>query len=232
MVKIRFDQLVTDTSQRLYGLSALIDLIDEAHPKVWQQGKEALSERAENEGWDYGDYSLEAQFLDANFTYWLAKEEAYSILVLLSSIVETQILGYAQRIAVRKGHGFDPKDFRNAILDRAAAYIKEIAGSDITQNTRWEVLKDLQTLRNVIVHRAGKPDEGEKEQLEQICRRRGGISLSENPFSIWHDRELSLTVGYCRYFAREVEEFFRGLFKDADLPVGSALWPNVQSGLP
>jgi hypothetical protein len=232
MVKIRLDRLVTDTSQRLYGLSALIDLIDEAHPKVWEQGKEALSEWAKNEHWDYGDYSVEAQFLEANFTYWLPKEEAYSIIVLLSSIVETQLLAYAGRTAEQKGCAFNRKDFKNKVLNQLAAYIKKVSGSDLTKNERWEVMKDLQRLRNIIVHGAGKPDEVQKHQLKQICKRRPGISLNENPFTMWHDPEISLTVRYCRYFAREVEEFFKGLFKDADFPVESGLWPNIQSGLP
>jgi len=74
MVKIRLDRLVTDTSQRLYGLSALIDLIDEAHPKVWEQGQKGLKEWAENKHWDYEDYNLEAQFLEANFAHRLPKE--------------------------------------------------------------------------------------------------------------------------------------------------------------
>jgi hypothetical protein len=232
MVKMGQNRLVVETSQRLYGLSALIDLIDDAHPKVWEQRKEALKEWAESEGWDYGDYSVEAQFLEANFTHWLPKEEAYSVLVLLCSIVETQILGYAQTVAVQKGAAFDRRDFRKKILVRVAAYIKNIARSDLTKNTRWEMLTDLQTLRNIIVHRAGKPDQHDKTKIEQICKRRQGVSLIENPFSMWHDPELNFGISYCRYFAREVEEFFKTLFKGAGLPVQSALWPNVQSGLP
>ena len=222
MAKIRVDRLVTETSQRLYGLSALIDLIDEAHPKVWEQGQKALKEWAENKHWDYEDYNLEAQFLEANFAHWLPREEAYSVLVLLSSIVETQMLGYAGRIAARKGQAFDPRAFRDKVLGRVANYIKGIAGLDLTKNSRWQLLKDLMALRNIIVHRAGRPDERDRGQLKQICKRRRGVSLIETPLSWWRDPELSLTVGSCRYFAREVAEFFKSLLKNADLPVESA----------
>jgi hypothetical protein len=206
-------------------------LIDEAHPKVWEQGREALKQWAKDQDWNYGDYSVESELLEANFNYWLPKEEAYSVIVLLSSIVETQLVGYAQKVAAEKGRAFNPKRFGNAILDRVATYIKDVAGWDLTKNGRWQVLKDLQTIRNTIVHRAGKPDERDKEQLKDICKRRPGLSVNENPFSMWHDPEISLTIRYCRYFAREVEQFFRNLFKDAGLPVESALWPNIQSGV-
>jgi predicted transglutaminase-like protease len=66
-------------------------LIDEAHPKVWEQGKEALNQWAKEQEWSHGEYSVESEFLEANFNYWLPKEEAYSVIVLLSSIVETQL---------------------------------------------------------------------------------------------------------------------------------------------
>jgi len=47
-MKLLANRLVEETSQRLYGLSALMDLIDQAHPKSWEEGKEALKELATN----------------------------------------------------------------------------------------------------------------------------------------------------------------------------------------
>jgi len=51
-----------------------------------------------------------------------------------------------------------------------------------------------------------------------------------NPYTIKGDSELAVTAHSCRYFAREIEAFFRDLFKDAGLPVETGLWPNIQSG--
>jgi hypothetical protein len=82
------------------------------------------------------------------------------------------------------------------------------------------------------VHRAGKPGDDKKQQLEQMCKSYPGISLDENPYTIKRDTELGITVHSCRYFLGEVEEFFKDLFRDADLPFRGGLWPNVQSGFP
>ncbi len=231
-MKMRFDALVTETSQRLYGLAALIELVYQAAPEVELRERDALKELANQGSWEYGEYRVEDEFLDIKFGYWLPKSAAYCVIILLGSIIETQLLAYATRVGEQTGSAFDRKHFRFAILDNAAAYIKRVSGSDLTKNKRWGVLKDLQALRNIIVHRAGRPDENEKDQLKEIRERRPGISLDENPSTIKGDPELDLTIHSCRYFAREVEEFFKGLFTDAGLPVRSGLWPNIQSGLP
>jgi hypothetical protein len=42
-IRILFDPLVTETSQRLYGLNALVELVYRAPPEVELQGRDALS---------------------------------------------------------------------------------------------------------------------------------------------------------------------------------------------
>ena len=48
-MKIRFDPLVAETSQRLYGLSALVELAYRATPEVEVQEREALKQLAKQE---------------------------------------------------------------------------------------------------------------------------------------------------------------------------------------
>jgi len=232
MVKIRFDPLVNETSQRLYGLGAFIELVYRATPEVEVQERDALKQLAEHENWDHGDYTVEEQFLDVKFQYWLPKFAAYSIIVLLSSIVETQLLAYARRVGKREKSAFDPNDLKGSVLDKTALYLKKVWGSELAKNTRWQILRDLQDIRDVIVHRAGKPGDDKKGRFEQMVRLYPGVSLDENPYAIKKEPGLAVSIHSCRYFAREVEAFFKDLFKDADLPVGTGLWPNIQSGLP
>ncbi len=71
-----------------------------------------------------------------------------------------------------------------------------------------------------------------RHQLEQMCKSYPGISLDENPYTAKHDTELGVTIHSCRYFLGEVEEFFKDLLNDADLPFKGGLRPNVQSGFP
>jgi hypothetical protein len=227
VMKIRFDSLVTETSQRLYGLSSLIELIYRATPEVELQERDALKQLAEQEKWEYGDYSVEGEFLDVKFKYWLPKFAAYSIIILLSSIVETQLLAYARKVGERGECAFNLNDLRGSALDRAALYVKRVSGTELTKNARWQTLKDLQDLRDIIVHRAGRPGDDKKPRVEQIRQSYEGISLDKNPYTIQPDLELDLSIHLCRSFAREVEGFFKDLFKGAGLPVETGLWPNI-----
>lgn len=227
MVKIGFDPLVTETSQRLYGLSALIELIYEAIPDVELRERDALKQLAEHENWDFGDFSVEDQFLDVKFKYSLPRSAAYSIIILLSSTVETQLLAYARKVGQQKGSSFDPNDLKGSPLDRSALYIKRVSGFELTNDPRWKVLKDLQDLRDVIVHRAGKPGDDKKHRLREMCRLYEGVSLDENPYTIKSDLELGISIHSCKKFAREVEAFFKDLFAHANLPVKTGLWPNI-----
>jgi len=230
MAKIRFDSLVSETSQRLYGVSGLIELIYRATPDLEIQERDALKQLAEQKDWDFGDYSVEAQFLEVKFGHWVPKLAAYSIIILLSSIVETQLLAYAKRVGQREKSAFNLNGLKGSVLEKTALYVRKVSGLELTTKTRWKVLKDLQVLRNVIVHRAGKTGDDKKVQLEQIGKIYPGLSFDDNPYTIEAEPELRLTIHSCRYFAREIEAFFKELLKEAGLPVETGLWPNIESG--
>jgi hypothetical protein len=227
----RWNHLVTETSQRLYGLSALIEMIGLATPEVEIRERDALKELANEEKWDFSDFSVEDQSLDIKFGYWLPKLAHYSVIILLSSLVETQLLGYAKSVGQRNASVFDPSDLRGSILEKTALYVTKVSGLQLKQNPRWQLLNDLQELRNVIVHRAGKPpeDKDKRRDLEQMMKRYQGLSLVENFYSIDTYSQLDVSIYTCKAFAGEVEAFFKGLFKDDGLPVETGLWPNIEN---
>ena len=231
-MRIGFDPLISETAQRLYGINALIELIYRAIPDVELQERDALKEMAEREGWEYEDYRLEDQFLDIK-SHWLDRLSAYSVVVLLSSVVETQLLAYATRVGKRGNSAFEPKDLHGSVLEKARVYVKKVSGLDLTDNSRWKTLKDLQDIRDIIVHRAGKPGDDRAPQMQQMLSDYGkiGFSMDENPYS-FSKPAIRLSVHLCRYSAREVETFFKDLFQELGLRVNSGLWPNVQSGFP
>jgi hypothetical protein len=138
MATFHFDPVVTATSQRLYGLNALVELVYRATPGVELQERDALKQLAEHEGWDYSDYSMEDQCLDVKFRYWLPKLAAYSIIILLSSVVETQLLAFARRVGQREKSAFDPNDLKGSVLNRVRVYVKKVSNVDLAQNERWQ----------------------------------------------------------------------------------------------
>ena len=231
MAKIVFDPLVTDTSHRLYGLGALIELIYRATPAIEIQERDALEELAERDGWEYGDFAVEDQLLDIKFGHWVPKLAHYSIIILLSSIVETQLLAFAKKIGKREKCTFEPGDLRGSALEKVALYVKRASELELTQNPHWKTLKDLQDLRDVIVHRAGRPGTDKAAQFGQMIKNLPLLSLAPNPHGWEPDDEIDVSIHACRYFAKEVEIFFKELFKQAGLPAETGLWPNIESGL-
>jgi hypothetical protein len=232
MAKLVSDKLVDETSQALYGLSALIELMYQSNTEVELRAHDTLRQRAQLGNWEAGDLEVEEGFLDISFKYWLPKLAAYSVLVLLYSIVETQLVAYSRRFGQSKASVFDPNDLKGSVLDRVRLYVKKVAGLDLSENKRWQSLKDLQDLRDIVVHRAGKP--GDKiAQVEQMIKRYPGkgISLDKNPFMLVSDVELGVSIHTCRYLAGQVEAFFTDLLQDADLPVKTGMRPNIESGL-
>lgn len=231
MPKISFSPLVVETSERIYGLSALVELIYRSTPEIEFRDREALKDLAENEGWDYGDYQVEGQMLDVKFQYWLPRLSAYSVLILLSSVVETQLLLFAKDRATLVAAGFDAKEFGSDVLKRAAAYIRRVTDSklDVTRNRYWQPLDDLQFLRNIVVHRAGRPRSDERQRTEKLCKKYRGLSLEENRYSFSRESELHLTIHACRHFVAQAEGFFRDVFAKCNLPPYGGLWPNIES---
>jgi hypothetical protein len=229
MPKIVFDPLVFSTSERLYGLNALIEMVYRATPEVERQERDELKHLAENENWEYSDYSVENQLLDVKFTVLLPKLAAYSIIVLLSSIVETQLLAYARRVRIDTHSPFEPNDIKGSVLERTSLYVKKTSGVELTKNMRWKLLRDLQDIRDTIVHRSGKPAEDKRPQFQKMCKEYPGVSLDENRITTGGD-EIGITIHSCRYLASEVEQFFQGLFNDAGYHLRSGIWPNIQSG--
>ena len=65
MTRMRFNSLPGDTFARLAGVKALIDYADNSIGAMEQRAQEGLKALAEDEGWDFGDYSAEKHTLDA-----------------------------------------------------------------------------------------------------------------------------------------------------------------------
>lgn len=230
MTDIRFHPLVIETAERLNGLSTLIDLVYSATPEVELRERDALKQLARQEGWNCGDYEVEGQLLDVKFRLALPKLAASSIVVMFSSIVETQLLAFARYEARKRKSPFEPNDLKGSVLDRAALFLKKACDLDLTANPHWSALKDLQDLRDIIVHRGGRPGPDKTGNVRRICGRFPQVSLQVSPYSFENIPEVVLSIHSCRHFAREVEVFFFDLFKNSGLPVHAGPWPKIETG--
>src|SRR2546428_629673 len=125
MAKIRIDPLALETFERLFGVAAFLESVNKAIPEMEWQEREALKRLAEEQNWDFGDYAVELDVLDAKFRHWVPRFAAYSVIILLDSVVETQLFAYAERIGRVWGSPFRPKDIKGYGINPAALYLKK-----------------------------------------------------------------------------------------------------------
>jgi hypothetical protein len=102
MPKIYLDRLVIATFQRLFGVTAFLEAIDTAIPTLEATENQYLEHLAAQEGWEPSDTAIEKIELDAKYMTWVPTFAAYSIIILLHSIVENQLFALADRLGKKR----------------------------------------------------------------------------------------------------------------------------------
>ena len=95
MAKICFCPVVIQTFARLDAAAALLETVDEAVLLINSQRQAHLSQRAQIESWEPGEYFVERDALNSTFLDWLPAFSTYSVIVLLHSIRETHLAALA-----------------------------------------------------------------------------------------------------------------------------------------
>ena len=218
--RVTIDFLVMETFQRLFGFFSLCNLLDKTIPEAELEETASLREIAEGHGWEFEEYQAEVEGLEAKFRHWLPRLSAYSIIILLDSILETQLAAYAERAARTKKSAFRLKDIHGKGIEQARLFLLRVSAMDISWDRAWIRLEDLHKLRNFIVHGGGKRPESKEQQqpVDPLLRSyKGKLAFPEQPKRYGFD-EIWVSMPLCRMFAQEVEGFFERLFKAAGLP--------------
>ena len=215
---LRFNFLPGDTFARLEGLKALIEHAANSIPEMERQAQEGLKSRAESEDWDFGDYCVEQQILGKNYGHWVPQYAGYSALVLLYSIVETQLFACADCVAEDKSFVFRARDIRGSALESSVRFIRKLTSINATEDPAWQHLKDLQALRNIIVHRAGTRGQDIKHQKEFDDLLRCDKERISKIKDLWSGDSLWIPMETCKFFTLEMEQFFKRIFARLGLP--------------
>lgn len=205
MVKVDF--LALETDLWLYGTRAFLEAIQHAVADAESREAQELKRRAESEAWEPGEYFAESDVLREKFQHWLPRLSAYSVIILLYSLVETQLDAYAHRLQRARGLTLGVGDSHRKGTERAKKYIIKVVGIDIANDLGWREVSNLQKLRNIIVHRRGRQGDSRDQQLVQGLLNQYPQDLSLTAAGL-SDRELLVTFRLCSHFLREVEAFF------------------------
>ena len=133
--------------------------------------------------------------------------------VLLFSIVESQLTGVAEHIGKKRGVRLRVKHIAGRGIEQAAVYLEHILSVPVKAEREWHILQDLQAVRNIIVHRAGARGDHPTKQNEadDLARKyKGKLDFPE--------QQLWISMNLCRDWVTAAERFFEQTFRLAGLP--------------
>ena len=156
MATIRWEPVVIDTFAWIVGVRAFLEEIEAALPDAESKALGYLNHLAKEQNLDATDYSFEEAEIKSKFKHWLPRLAGYSAVMLIHSIVETQLTATANRLRELGGYKLKPNDLHGDPVERAKLYLTKVAGIEVGLDSGWQVLQDLGELRNMIVHRRGR----------------------------------------------------------------------------
>jgi hypothetical protein len=217
-IKLQFSPLVIETFARLDGVLAFLTTMNDGFPAAEEKQRRYLEQFATDGGWDYDDYAVERDILDQNFHTWIPMFAAYSATVLLHSIVETQLHAFAEHIGKKRNSELRVNDMAGKGIERTALYLKRGLSIDLKTDPAWSRLTDLQSLRNIIVHRGGKPGESQEyqKQVDSLIRKYPAL-LELRDTDGFHE-QIWMSTNLCQDFAQAIDGFFERVFMSCGLP--------------
>lgn len=219
-MKINWDTTVVNTNLRISVAHAFLEAVEKGLPLAEEHQLKALKEKASIEGWDLDEYSSESQTIGHYFGFEIPRMFGYTYIALLHSIVETRLIALARYL--RQKNNFDLKfnDLRGSPIDCVKKYLSKIAKIEVGNEPGWQILQDLQKLRNIIIHHGGSVGIEKKQKAEiqlLIDKYHDHLSVHVSKHFDEDGGELFISVDLCLMFVNKIEKFFQNIFKIAGL---------------
>src|SRR5579864_6102983 len=100
-------------------------------PMVEEKEHHYLEQLAAQEDWEHGDYFVGRDLLNAKFHTWVPTFAAYSVIILLHSIVEAQLDALAEYLGRKHGSQLQFTDMAGRGMERSANYLKLVLSIDV-----------------------------------------------------------------------------------------------------
>lgn len=211
MATINF--FVLNALNRALGIRAFIEHADKSIPEMEWQAQESLKGLAKEEGWEYSQYDGERQGLEADYRHSIPRYTAYSAVILLWSLVETQLFACADLVGEQRGSVFRVRELKGPPLEAAARFLRQVSGLDIKADPAWQQLRDLQDLRDIIVHRDGRKGSvlDQQQTFERLVAKYKPDLSAADTFPV--GSELWVSMRLCSTFGEVVLDFLKRLFR-------------------
>ncbi|MDD1745748.1 MAG: hypothetical protein LUQ20_08085 [Candidatus Methanoperedens sp.] len=124
-----------------------------------------------------------------------------SFIITCYSILERELVAVCKSQKKLKSFTEDINDFKGGVIDKAMKYLKRVVGIDLSTAKSWQDIKNIQLIRNCIVHSDGNSTCKNFEKIRDYIEKR-----KQKDITIENDK-IILTTEYCRYVVNTFNEF-------------------------
>jgi hypothetical protein len=215
MTKFTLDFMILNFRTDIFGAKAYLEEMEKAIPIAVNSKQEILKRRASEENWDWDEYDMHRQEIIGLSELSMPKVLSYSIITYLHSLLEVHLMSLANRLRKEKNIDLKINEMAGNGVERSKVYLTKVVGLKIADDPSWQTLRDLTTIRNLIVHRMGKQgdDKRKKEDVQGLKKRYKDLVQLSGSEDHAHS-EIIISLKLCHQFANEIEEFFMRLFKE------------------
>ncbi|MGD0650295.1 MAG: hypothetical protein ABSA97_04005 [Verrucomicrobiia bacterium] len=140
----------------------------------------------------------------------------YSFVVLLFLTTENQLNRVCDALRVERGFPIGARDLRGAsAIDRCKNYLTKVEGVQLGDMKPWRRMKDLQEIRNCIVHEGGRVndlDAPKVAKLKKFIETEKGVSIGGSGADSDEIGMLLIKPEFCQNFAEDAKTLFNDLF--------------------
>lgn len=186
----------------------LFDIIEEALKGVRDDAAILLAKSYNNDnGRQREEHMAMQRISDEQIEVDFIQPQRYLYIVHIHIILETQLQKICEELCGefnnKNGTSITLRDINGSQLDKLYTFITKLAAHEIP--VQWASLRDLQSVRNCIIHCNGTVSEDKLRKYNEIISRTDGLSIKYG--------DLFIEDRYCLYCRTQLHKFFNDLLK-------------------
>jgi len=211
-------EAVWQTQHLLGSIRRFLDQVEPALEASRDRDVDAFRDRVARESGAIEDSGLLTRMseIEDEFNELLLPMLAHACLTLLYSAVETQLAAVLGHVRERSGVKLRVSELNGSPVEKAAVYLRKVLGIAITHGSDWQSIRDLELLRNVVVHANARIPDGSKNAAKLralTLRHSDGLVIRESEGMV----AIRIPVRFTRRLLDDAERFFHRLFEAAGL---------------
>ncbi len=216
-------------NSNLEALGVFVATINAAIPDLHRRSKEALTAAAQERDWPWEEFDCATQDLDGTYMFTLPGVLNKSVIAMLHAATEAGLIDLCRHHHRAKNMLFDVGELSGSPIDRARLYLSRCADIDLTRDPAWPLVRDVQFLRNLIVHGNGivTPLRASEKRISCLLSRYPDMVIADIHL-LGPEKEIRVTSEFCTLAIDLNYGLFRRLFRGLGIAApNSPRWSDV-----